>query len=161
MKVNKTWILYTFFVAFAAYWLASLLLWYPWSYSATLGMVIMFVAITPIWIYAVFLCLQRYPSESMIQGALYTSIIFMIIAVVLDYFFYGIIRDAMMELYHPTTLYGYAFLAALPFAEVFLFRKRLQSKSEIRRIELVRFGMLGVICLLAIVVIIVFDLNIS
>ena len=155
----KKWSVFTFVVAFTAYWLANLLLWYPWSYSASLGMTLMFVAITPIWMISVFVCLKRSPQKSLIRAALLTSLIFGIIAVVFDYVFYGLIRDAMTELYHPTTLYGYAFLVVLPFAEIGLLKQRLSERTEIRNDLLVKFAILGLACFLAIVAIVLLELT--
>jgi hypothetical protein len=91
----------------------------------------MFIAITPIWIYAIYKCLIRYRGRKFIHGAIYTSLIFSSVAIVLDYIFYGVIRDAMSELYHPTTLYGYAFLIVLPFIEFQILKKRPVKKNRI------------------------------
>ena len=37
----KKWVLYTLTLGFATYWASNLLLWFPWSYSITLGIVLM------------------------------------------------------------------------------------------------------------------------
>ncbi len=158
---RNRWTTYTFIAAFATYWFGNLLLWYPWSYSALLGMTLMFVAITPIWIYSIYDCLKRYHGERLIRGAVYTALIFSFVAIVSDYVFFGIIRDAMTELYHLTTLYGYAFLIALPFVEIYLFKKRLQQKIALKNNDFVKFGLLGVASFLAIIFIIEFNLTLS
>jgi hypothetical protein len=155
------WTVYSIIVAFATYWLANLLLWYPWSYSATLGMILMFLAITPIWFYSIYNCLKRHNGEKPIRKAIYTSFIFSLITIVSDYAFYGIIRDAMTELYHPTTLYGYAFLMALPFIEIKLYKRKLKRKTEIKNKEFFGFSLLGLISLLAITFIVIYDIRIS
>lgn len=161
MNKNLKWTAYSIIVAFATYWFVNLLLWYPWSYNATLGMTLMFVAITPIWFYSIYNCLRRHNGERLIYIAIYTSLIFSLVAIILDYVFYGIIRDAMTDLYHPTTLYGYAFLIALPFIEIKLFKRKLNHKKEIKNNEFIGFGLLGLISLLAITSIVIYDLRLS
>ncbi|WP_016778201.1 hypothetical protein [Anaerophaga thermohalophila] len=155
------WFVYTIVAAFSTYWFVNFLLWYPWSYNAVLGMTLMFVAITPIWIFTVFDCLIRYDGERLVYGAAYTSLIFGLVAVVLDYIFYGLIRGAIIELYHPTTLYGYAFLLLLPFISFILFRKRLKNKQKISRRDYVKFLVPGIVSFLIITSIIIFNIKLS
>ena len=111
----KRWIVYTVIIGFAVYWASNLLLWFPWSYSPALGMTIMLTASPFLWAYMTFLCLKTYPAKTYWKGALFNAIIFLFLSVILDYIFFGIIRDANEELYHPTTFYGYGFLICLPF----------------------------------------------
>jgi len=125
------WFVYTIVAAFSTYWFVNFLLWYPWSYNAVLGMTLMFVAITPIWIFTVFDCLIRYNGERLVYGAAYTSLIFGLVAVVLDYIFYGLIRGAIIELYHPTTLYGYAFCFFCHLFPLSSFGKGLKTNKKL------------------------------
>ena len=126
-----------------------------------LGMTLMLCVMPLIWIYAVFHCLKRFPNPGLLPAAIYTSVIFTLIATLLDYIFYGIIRDAMTELYHPTTLYGYAFLIALPFAETYLFKRHLDTRDLIKRKDFLWAGFIGLICFLLITLIISFDITLS
>ncbi len=161
MNKPRKWTFYTALVAFSTYWLANLLLWYPWSYDPVWGMTIMFAGVTPIWFYAVYHCLKKYNGKKLMQGALYTAIIFTGIAVILDYIFYGIIRNAMAELYHPTTFYGYAFLLSLPFIEVLLLRKSINRSSPITWKHSAKFSIIGILSLLAIVLIVQYNIKLS
>lgn len=76
MNTLHHWLIQTSVVAFTTYWLANLLLWYPWSYDYELGMTLMFMAITPLWIIAVYHCLKGYPGKNSFKGALSISAFF-------------------------------------------------------------------------------------
>jgi len=65
-------------------------------------------------------------------GAMYNSLIFLVFAVLMDYVFFGLIRNAMEQLYHPTTFYGYGFVASLPFIVAFGFRRTLEKKRYLQ-----------------------------
>ena len=158
----KEWWLYSFLLVFAIYWASNLFLWYPWSYSPSLGMVLM-LTVSPIaWAYTVYLSLITYPKTDLLKGALFVAIIFLITATVLDYIFFGVIRNALVELYHPTTLYGYGFLLVLPFLIYWLFKKRILNNKKVatRKHQLIA-GIVGILCLLSLVLIITLDLNIE
>ena len=161
MQNLTTWLVYISLVTFATYWLSNLLLWYPWSYDTTLGMTLMLSVMPLIWIYAVFHCLKRFPKPRLIYAAIYTSTVFTLMATLLDFVFFGIIRNAMSELYHATTLYGYAFLIALPFAESYFFKRRLVERSRMKSHEFRWVGFTGLICFMLVAIIISFDLTLS
>lgn len=156
MNVNKQWVFFTLLTSFSIYWTANLVLWFPWSYSATLGMTLMLTVAPLLWSVGIFQCLKTYEGK-LLQGALITSIIYIFIAVIADYIFFGIIREAMEELYHPTTFYGYLFLLSLPFVLSYLFPKQLNQKSEISKKDLYRYIALGAFSFLSLVLIIEFD----
>ncbi len=158
----KQWLIYCFLLVFAVYWVSNLFLWYPWSYSPTLGMILM-LTISPIaWGYTVYLALITYPKGSLFQGAVHTAIIFLLTATLLDYIFFGIIRNALEELYHPTTLYGYGFLLVLPFLIAWILKNRiLTRKREVTRKGQFKALSIGILCLLALFIIITLDLNIK
>lgn len=158
----RNWLIYSFLLVFAVYWASNLFLWYPWSYNTSLGMILM-LTVSPIaWAYTVYLSLITYPKERIINGSLIIALIFLLTAIILDYMFFAIIRNAFEELYHPTTLYGYGFLFSLPFLVVWLFRKHiLTRKKVIKRKFLIKAGFIGILCLSILVLIITFDLNIK
>lgn len=142
------WILYNLAIGFAVYWLSNLILWLPWSVSPWLGMTLMLTVSPIIWAFSTFLCLRTYPKNRLINGAVINGLIFLSIAVITDYFFFGLIRNAMDELYHPTTLYGYAFLVCLPFLVVLGFSKRIENnKKEIQNADFIRATTIGAVCL--------------
>ena len=60
------WILYTAALGFTAYWASNLLLWFPWSYSATLGIAMMLTVTPLLWAYVAYLTLKTYPSRPLI-----------------------------------------------------------------------------------------------
>lgn len=157
----KKWILYTAILGVAVYWTSNLLLWFPWSYSPTLGMTLMLTVAPILWAYVIMLALKSYPKIKILKGAMIIAGIFLLLAVTMDYIFFGLIRKAMEELYHPTTLYGYGFLAAFPFILAILFkrkilgRKRLATNSEIRKA-----GIIGLICFLTVTLLIILGIEI-
>lgn len=160
MKTGLRWLFFTLLVVFATYWVVNLLLWYPWSYSPVLGITLMFIAITPFWVYAVYDCLTKYRGKP-VTGALYISIVFGVSTIVLDFIFYGLIRNAFANLYHPATLYGYAFLVALPFIEVPVVKKYAPPNGEVLPADFFRYLIPGVASLVAIWLIVAFDIKMS
>lgn len=97
----------------------------------------------------------------MLHGAANTALIFSFVAVVLDFVFYGIVRGAITQLYHLTTLYGYAFLFVLPFIEIQVFKKRLKPHLELNNIDFVKYGLVGLVSFAIITSIVVFDVRLS
>lgn len=159
MNMSKQWYAVTFVMAFATYWMVNLLLWYPWSISSNLGITLMLTASPVLWGYVIYKCLKKYRGRSLIRGALWVSFIFISVAVVGDYLFFGIIRNAMSALYEPTTFYGYAFLFSLPYLIAFIFQKKLKQTETIGRSDYLIFGMIALISILALLVIIRFNLT--
>ncbi len=83
-----------------------------------------------------------------LPGAVLNSLIFLFIAATMDYLFFGLIRNAMEDLYHPTTFYGYGFMICLPFIAVLGFRKKIERyKKDIVKSDFVKAGTIGVVCL--------------
>jgi len=143
----KKWFLYNLIVGFAVYWLSNLILWFPWSVCPALGMTLMLTVSPIIWMVSTFLCIRFFPKKNAMIGAVYNSLIFLALAIVMDYVFFGIIRDAMEELYHPTTFYGYSFVASIPFIVALGFRKKIEnSKREAGKSDLLKAGIIGLVC---------------
>jgi hypothetical protein len=146
----KQWILFSCLTAFSIYWVVNLVLWFPWSYSPTLGITLMLTVSPLIWSWGIFESLATYPEKKFVKGAVVVSLIYILIAVIADYIFFGIIRHAIKDLYRPTTFYGYGFLVSLPFIIVLLFRKRLAAYRSIKRRNVMVYGTLGLTSLLVI-----------
>ena len=153
----KKWFLFTITIGFATYWLSNLILWFPWSYSTTLGITLMMTLAPILWAYSTFLTLRTYPNSNLFKGTLIVSLSFLSLAVVLDYIFFGIIRNAMEELYHPTTFYGYGFLIFWPFVLALIFRNKNLSYKRIVKVSdfykailtgIISFGVLSLIIIL-------------
>jgi len=160
-KANTGWILYNLLVGFSFYWAANLLLWYPWSIDQYLGITLMLTVAPFLWGLGVYNCLIRYPGKNLINGAIINSLTLLIIAAILDYIFFGLIRGAIKELYHPTTFYGYGFLISLPFIEIFIIRKLIIRKSRrVNANDFIKTGIFGAISLLLLIAIIKFDIKI-
>ncbi|WP_445385786.1 hypothetical protein ACT6NV_02995 [Robiginitalea sp. IMCC44478] len=156
----KNWILYVFCLGFAVYWASNLLLWFPWSYSPSLGIILMLSVLPFLWMYAIFLALKTFPDKHLFKGALSISLILLLSAVVMDYIFFGLIRNAMEELYHPTTLYGYAFLLVLPFIVGLIFKKRIMRiRIEASKSMAVKTAAIGFVCIAILTLIIVKDIE--
>lgn len=156
----KTWLIYNILVCFAVYWASNLLLWFPWSMSTTLGMVLMLTVSPILWAVASFWCLVRSPLSSLYVSALVNGLIFLLISCVSDYLFFGIIRNALDKLYHPTTFYGYAFVISLPFLICLLFSKKIREEhSDLKRKDFISPLTIGMACFGVLCVIIAFDIT--
>ncbi|WP_375583216.1 hypothetical protein [Cyclobacterium xiamenense] len=156
------WILYTFLLGLAAYWASNLLLWFPWSYSPYLGMTLMLTIAPIIWAYVAFLALRTYPKAELLRAASMIAAMFLVLAVVMDYIFFGIIRNAMEELYHPTTFYGYGFLVVWPFVLVVsLKRKIVRRKKTSTTTDLLRAGISGLIGFSLLTLIIMLEIELA
>ena len=128
----KKWFLLLCCLGFGVYWVSNLVLWYPWSYSAALGMTLMLTLSPVIWAYTTYIGLITYPHNSKMKSGGIIALVFLVLAVVMDYLFFGLIRNAMEDLYHPTTFYGYGFVISLPFILIALLRGRIdKNKREI------------------------------
>ena len=144
----KKWILYSILVAFAAYWAANLILWVPWTINPTFGIVMMLTAGTILWAYVIYITLLKYQKDSIYKAALITGILFLIVSGILDFIFFGLIRGAIKELYHPTTFYGYGFLIILPFILSYIFKKKIKNnKKQISGRNFIKTGIIGILCL--------------
>ncbi|WP_462281100.1 hypothetical protein [Salinivirga cyanobacteriivorans] len=160
MNQKLKWILYCFLTAFAFYWISNLLLWFPWSISESLGITLMLTVAPLLWVVAVYQCLIRYPDKQLFAASMLIGIIFLFVAAVLDYLFFGLIRNAMDDLYKMTTFYGYAFLLALPILEVSIIPKRI--KMRYRKVQKQNFLFMLNIGLTALgILIIIIELNIT
>jgi len=157
----KKWILYLTILGFATYWASNLMLWFPWSYSAALGITLMLTLGVALWAFVTFLALKTYPGTELLKGSLIIALMFLFISVVMDYIFFGLIRDAMEELYHATTFYGYGFLLTWPFVLALIFKKKiLKEKRNTADADIIWAGVCGLICFGALTLIIVFKIEI-
>lgn len=141
------WPVYVLSIGLAVYWASNLVLWFPWSYNATLGMTLMLTVSPILWGYATFLCLRTYPGPQPMRGALTIALILVVMAVIMDLVFFGLIRDAMQQLLHPTTFYAYAFLLCLPFLVARMFEKRIErARRSVTRADFVAAGTCAALC---------------
>ena len=161
MKENTKWLLFNITVVFAIYWAGNLLLWFPWSIDANLGIGLMLTIMPLLWGFGIYHCLIRYKGEKVLTGVIINSIIMLVIAVVSDYIFFGLIRGAMDDLYQPATFYGYVFLTIMPFLELVLFKKLIiKKRCPLTAKSFISFGAIGLLSLLILIANIKFDIKI-
>jgi hypothetical protein len=161
MKENTKWLLFNVTVAFTLYWTGNLLLWFPWSINANLGIALMLTIMPFLWGIGIYCCLNRYKGEKILTGAIINSIIMLVGAVVSDYIFFGLIRGAMDDLYQPATFYGYGFLIMMPFLELLFFKKLIiKKRCQLTANNFISFGAIGLLSLLILTAIIKFDIKI-
>lgn len=161
MKEDTKWLLYNLTVAFSMYWTGNLLLWFPWSINANLGIGLMLTVMPLLWGIGIYNCLIRYKGEKPLTGAIINSIVLLVTAVVSDYIFFGLIRGAMNDLYQPSTFYGYGFLMLLPFPELLLFKKLIIKRSyQLKADSFILFGAIGLLSLLILTLIIKCDIKV-
>ena len=158
--MNK-WILFILTLAFTAYWASNLFLWFPWSYSTALGITLMLTISPVLWAYFSYLGLKTYPKANLMIGAFTIALAFLLFSVIVDFIFFGLIRNAMEELYHPTTFYGYGFLLVLPLLLAVIFRKKiLKKKKTVTHQEMIKVGISGLFFFGILTSIIIFGIQI-
>lgn len=157
----KKWILYIITLGFAAYWASNLILWIPWSYSTTLGITLMLTVAPFLWAYVTYLALKTYPKVELLKGSSIIALVFLLLAVIMDYIFFGHIRNALEELYHPTTFYGYGFLIIWPLILALIFKKKIsKGKKATTNPDIIKAGISGLICFGALTLIIILGIEI-
>ncbi len=117
-------------MSFCLYWFSNLYLWYPWSYDPRLGITLMLTLSPLIWIIGIIYILQRKSNLPLLKSAILISIVFVVISVLSDLFFFGIIRDSLHELLKPTTYYGYLYILILPIIVSFIGKSKLQQNKS-------------------------------
>lgn len=157
----KKWILYLLILGFATYWASNLILWFPWSYSSTLGITLMLTVAPLLWAYVTYLALKTYPKDELLKAALIIALVFLLLAVIMDYIFFVHIRNASEELYHPTTFYGYGFLIIWPLILALIFKKEISKRKRITtHSDIIKAGISGLICFGALTLIIILEIEI-
>lgn len=126
-----------------------------------LGMTLMLTVSPVIWIISSFMCIRTFPKKNLMISAVYNGLIFLLLAVIMDYVFFGLIRNAMEQLYHPTTFYGYGFVVSIPFIIALVFRKKFEeSKRDTRQSDFIKAGTVGLVSFGLLALIIIFGIEI-
>lgn len=107
-------ILWYLLIGISIYWLANVLVVFPWLISKTLGVIAMFLS-TILWGYISFYCLKHAPKKNWNKDTIYIALSFLITAVIQDYFLYAVYRGVPDELYEQTTFLAYGLVFLLPF----------------------------------------------
>ncbi len=124
-------------------------------------MTLMLTVAPILWGYIAFLCIGTYPGQNLVTGAVRTAVILVLIAVAMDFIFFGLVRNAMQQLYHPTTFYAYGFLICLPFIVVLLFRNAIRkSKMLVTNAGFATAGISGLACFGILSLIILFEIGV-
>ena len=110
-------------------------------------MILMLTVSPVIWSISSFYCLKSYPFDNLKNAAIINGLVFLIVSIVIDYVFFGVFRNALDELYHPTTFYGYAFVLFLPFIIISLGNKKIsRSKKIVNLNDFVISLIIGFVC---------------
>lgn len=143
--------------AFALYWGSNVILWYPWSISETLGIAMMLTLSPVMWAAGIAWVLLRWPADLWV-GAAVTAAVMLIVSIVSDLTFFGLVRGAVDELLRPTTYAGYGWVAALPFLVLAVARRRIARRKRPASIRDILLAVgLGLAALSTIVAIITFE----
>jgi hypothetical protein len=101
-------------VGFTAYWFANAVLWIPWKINRLFGIVMMLLIVPILWGLSSLYCLIHIPIERRKNVKYIIAIVFLLIGVVSDFFFFAIWRGIPEQLYHPTTFAAYALIIIVP-----------------------------------------------
>ena len=135
-----------------------MILWFPWSVNPNLGIAMMMSVMPLLWAFGAYLCLIHHTGDKLLMGCSLTALIFVAVSVILDFIFFGLIRQAWNDLYKPTTFYGYGFLAVLPFIECLIFKRRISVKRHVAIRK--NFVILGIVSVVSVAVQAIILLNI-
>jgi hypothetical protein len=101
-------------VGFSAYWFANAVLWIPWKINQWFGIVVMLLIVPILWGLSSFYCIIHTPFERRKNAKFIIAIIFLLVSVISDFFFFAIWRGIPEQLYHPTTFAAYALIFIIP-----------------------------------------------
>ncbi|NVM36663.1 MAG: hypothetical protein HWN81_13795 [Candidatus Lokiarchaeota archaeon] len=145
--MSKNWLFLTFLVGISVYWFANAVLWIPWILNELFGIIMMLILAPTIWGFTSYYCLKKYSNGSFWIGSLYVALIFLILAIILDWIFFGLYRNVPEQLYKPTTLSAYGLIFLIPFLITLIFNKRLESNpnTEIKKVDFLVIFICGII----------------
>ncbi|MFX1575517.1 MAG: hypothetical protein ACFFB0_22500 [Promethearchaeota archaeon] len=145
--MRKNWLLLTILVGFFAYWFSNAVLWIPWIINELFGIIMMLILAPTIWGFTSYYCLKKYSNRTFWTGSLYLALIFLILAIIFDWIFFGLYRNVPEQLYKPTTFAAYGLIFLIPFLITLIYRKRLDSitNTKINKVDLLVIGISGII----------------
>jgi hypothetical protein len=141
---KKEFLLFTL-VGFTAYWFANAVLWLPWLINRLFGIVMMLLIVPILWGLSSLYCLIHVPIERRKNAKFIIAVIFLLVGVVSDFFFFAIWRGIPEELYHPTTFAAYALIVIMPIIIGVISMKR--DSKPIHNKAIILFTILGIIFL--------------
>jgi hypothetical protein len=121
-------VLWYFLLGFSLYWLGNILAVFPWLLSKALGIITMFLSVF-LWGYMSYYSLRHTPRKDWNRDTLAMAIIFLLTAVVQDYFLYAVYRGIPAELYELTTFFAYGMVFLLPFLVRLIVLRKVTAES--------------------------------
>jgi len=145
--MRKNWLFLTILVGDSAYWFSNAVLWIPWILNEIFGIIMMLILAPTIWGCTSYYCLKKYSNESFWIGSLYVALIFLLLAIIFDWIFFGLYRNVPEQLYEPTTFAAYGLIFLIPFLITLIFKKRLASNMniEIKNLDFLVIIICGII----------------
>ena len=138
-------ILWLVVVGVALYWVGNVVAVFPWLISRTLGIIAMMIS-TLLWAYMAFYCLRHIPKPEWTRYTLLMASIFIVTAIVQDYFLYVVVRGIADELYVPSTFIAYSMTFILPFIVRVIMRNYQQET-----VLVISFQKIGIALLIGVV----------
>jgi len=136
-------------VSVSAYWFANAVLWIPWKFNRWVGVILMILLVPFLWGLSSLYCFRKTQFEKIGKTKYIVAIVFLIIAVVSDFFFFAIWRNIPDQLYHPTTFAAYALIIIMPIIiGIILKRNNTKKYSEINNKNLIIIWVMGIIFLI-------------
>jgi predicted Na+-dependent transporter len=136
-------------VSNSAYWFANAVLWIPWKFNQWLGIILMILLVPFLWGISSLYCFRKTSFDNIKSAKFVVAIVFLIIAVVSDFFFFAIWRNIPEQLYHPTTFAAYALIIIMPIIVGTIINKRKTKKyTEINNKNLLIIWALGIMFLI-------------
>jgi len=146
LHTNVFWrVIWYIVVGVALYWVGNVVAVFPWLISRILGIIAMMVS-TLLWGYVAFYCLRHIPKPEWTRYTFLMACIFLVTAVVQDYFLYAVYRGIPDELYVPSTFIAYSLVFALPFIVRLIMRN-----YQLETILVVSFQKIGIALLIGVV----------
>ncbi|MGL5353750.1 MAG: hypothetical protein ACRDA5_10585 [Clostridium sp.] len=147
-STNEIWLF--IITSFTAYWFANSVLWIPWKINQLFGIIVMILLVPILWGGSSLYCLRKIKKENWKISKYLIAILFLLIGVICDFFFFALWRKIPEELYHPTTFAAYALTFIMPII-IGSFEKRLgkDKVQSVSRKSLITIGYLGVIFFVA------------
>ena len=148
-RISRTETLLFIFVSFAAYWFANATLWIPWVINQWFGIACMILLVPVLWGASSYYCLVRTSLTNWKMASFALATIFLVVAVISDFFFFAIWRGIPDELYHPTTFAAYALIVIMPFIICAVLKRKRRESKPINSKALIIAGGLGIIFLIS------------
>lgn len=116
-------ILWYLLLGFSLYWVGNILAVFPWMLSKVLGIITMFISVL-LWGYMSFYSLRRVHVKNRNKDTIAMAVIFLLTAVIQDYFLYAVYRGIPDELYETTTFLAYGLVFLIPFLVRYTFLRK-------------------------------------